>query len=210
MKHLYLVLHFLIIPFLSSTKATSKTDTAKTTQRKVFYFVEIEPVFPGGVSGFYQFINTNLQYPEVARLLGINGTVTVSFWIDKTGKVIDVSAQKSLGAGTEYEAAKVVSASPHWRPGIQNGHPVKVQYKVDVNFDKKKRKIAIKELKASSYGFVFNIKGKLYTLDETETQLGEEFKQAKIESTELFYNPDNDQKFVMPEKKEVYLINIKS
>jgi TonB family protein len=206
MKHLYLIFSLLTISFLSNAQGNPTPDTAK---RKVFTAVEVEPAFPGGVNMFYQYINTHVQYPGVALLLGVNGKVTVSFWVDKSGRVVDVNAQKSLGSGCEYEAAKVVSSSPRWRPGIQNGRPVRVQYTVDVSFTKPKRKIAIKELKDSPYGFVFNINNTLYTIDEAEAQLGETFKQDKIESTELFYNPDNDQKFVMSGKKEIYLVKLK-
>ncbi|HTE00737.1 MAG TPA: TonB family protein [Mucilaginibacter sp.] len=207
MKHLYLILFLLITPFLSNAQTNSTPDTAK---RKVFTSVEVEPAFPGGINQFYQYINTHVQYPDVALLLGVNGKVTVSFWVDKSGRVVDVKAQKSLGSGCEYEAAKVVSSSPRWRPGIQNGRPVRVQYTVEVSFTKTKRKIAIKELKDSAYGFVFNINNTLYTIDEAEAQLGETFKQAEIESTELFYNPDNDRKFIIAGKKEIYLIKLKS
>jgi protein TonB len=207
MKYLYLILTFSLLAFSS---ASAQTDAAKDDDPPVFTAVEVEAAFPGGTNMFYQYINTNVQYPELARLLGINGKVTVSFWVDKTGKVTDVNAQKSLGAGCEYEAAKVVSASPRWRPGIQNGRTVKAQYTVEVNFNKPKRKIVFKELKDSAYGFVFKIDSTLYTTDEAEARLGETFKQSEIESTEVFYNPDNDQKFIMAGKKEVYLIKMKS
>jgi periplasmic protein TonB len=210
MKPLFLLISLSIIPFLSKAQSAAATDSVKTAPRKIFTAVEIEPAPPGGVTTFLQYIKTNLQYPEVAKLLGINGKVIVSFWIDKTGKVVDVSAGQSLGAGCEYEAKKVVSNSVRWRPGIQNGHPVKVSFKVEVNFDKTKRKVAFKELKDADYGFVFNIKGTLCTLDEAQTKLGDTFRQDKIEGTEVFYNPDNEAKFSITGKKEVYLVKIKS
>ncbi|MGN6638913.1 MAG: energy transducer TonB [Mucilaginibacter sp.] len=134
----------------------------------------------------------------------------VNYTVDKTGKLVDINAQKSLGAGCEYEAVKVISMSPKWTPGLQNGHPVKVHYSAEVNFTKTKRRITFKELKESSYGFVFQLGDSLYTIDEAEAQLGDSFKQNKLEGTELFYNPDNIQKFNIPDKKEVYLLKIKS
>lgn len=172
--------------------------------------IEQEPAFPGGIQGFYMFINHNLHYPEVAELLGITGKVIVNFTVDKTGRLVDITPQKSLGAGCEYEASKVVSMCPKWRPGLQNGHPVKVHYSAEVNFTKTKKRITFKELKESSYGFVFQLRDSLYTIDEAQAQLGDSFKQNKLEGSELFYNPDNIQKFNIPDKKEVYLLKIRS
>jgi protein TonB len=210
MKYLSLLFSLLIIPFLLNAQPASTADTGKRIPRRVFTAVEVEPSFPGGVAAFLQYINTNLHYPEAAKLLGINGKVNVSFWVDKTGAVVDVNARQSLGAGCEYEAKKVVSNSPRWRPGIQNGRTVKVSYTVDVTFDKTKKKVAFKELKDSDYGFVFSIDGTLYTVDEAQTKLGDTFRQSKIESAEVFYNLDSDPKFTITGKKEVYLVKIKS
>jgi hypothetical protein len=50
----------------------------------------------------------------------------------------------------------------------------------------------------------------LLTIDEAQVQLGKSFRQDKIESAEVFYNADNDEKFFMPGKKEVYVVRIKS
>jgi hypothetical protein len=89
-------------------------------------------------------------------------------------------------------------------------HPVKVHFKVPVNFDQVKNRVKMQELKDSDYGFVFSIKDKLYTIDEAQEQLGKSFRQDKIGSAEVFYNQDNDEKFAAPGKKEVYLVKIKS
>jgi protein TonB len=210
MKYLFLLFALSIIPFLSYAQSTPATDTAKKAPRKIFIAIEQEPGFPGGINNFYQFINSNLHYPEAAKLLGINGKVIVDFTVDKSGNVVDVSAAHSLGAGCEYEAKKVVASSPQWHPGIQMSHPVKVHFKVPVSFDQVKKKIAMKDLAGSDYGFVFSINDKLYTIDEAQEQLGKTFRQEKIESAELFYNPDSDPKFAITGKKEVYLVKIKS
>ncbi|HEX3384313.1 MAG TPA: energy transducer TonB [Mucilaginibacter sp.] len=210
MKFLNLLLPLVLLPVLSNAQSAPATDTAKKAQRKVIVYIEQEPEFPGGINSFYQYINSNLHYPDVAKLLGINGKVIVDFWVDKTGCIIDVSAPNSLGAGCEYEAKKVVASSPLWHPGIQMSHPVKVHFKVPVNFDQVKNRVKMQELKDSDYGFVFSIKDKLYTIDEAQEQLGKSFRQDKIGSAEVFYNQDNDEKFAAPGKKEVYLVKIKS
>ncbi len=208
MKFLNLLSFLFILPCLS--KAQTAADTAKLPRKYVFTSVEMEPEFPGGVNTFYRYINTNVKYPEVARLLGINGKVFVSFWVDKSGRVVDVETQPGIGAGCEYEAKKVVSNCPRWRPGIQNGRPVRVQFNAHVDFNLEKKRVSFKELKDSHYGFVFNIDGTLCTLDEAQAKLGDTFRQSKIETAEVFYNPDGNTKFDVPDKKEVYVVKIKS
>ncbi len=99
MKYLSLLFTLLTITFLSNAQPLPTKDTSGTAPRRVFTAVEVEPSFPGGVNVFLQYISTNLHYPEAAKLLGINGKVNVSFWIDKTGAVVDVNARQSLGGG---------------------------------------------------------------------------------------------------------------
>lgn len=132
------------------------------------------------------------------------------FWVDKSGKIVDVEAQPSIGAGCEYEAKKVVSNSTGWKPGIHNNRPVRVQFTAHVDFNLEKKRISFKELKDSHYGFVFNINDSLYTLDEAQAKLGDAFRQSKIETAQVFYNPNGDAKFDVPDKKEVYVVKIKS
>ena len=79
-----------------------------------------------------------------------------------------------------------------------------------VGIAKKKEKTYMQDLRKSNYGFVFNIKGNLYTIDEAEKIIGKGFMPDQIESAEPFYNYDKVGKFEMPDKKEVYLIIIKS
>jgi hypothetical protein len=56
---------------------------------------------------------------------------------------------------------------------------------------------------------LFNVKGKLYTINEAESIIGKSFKPDKIQLAEPFYNHNKIQKFVMPDKKETYLLIFK-
>lgn len=50
-------------------------------------FIINGPDFPGGLSGFDEFIKKNIQYPEEAFQAGEEGQVTVEFTIDVNGYV---------------------------------------------------------------------------------------------------------------------------
>jgi protein TonB len=104
---------------------------------------------------------------------------------------------------------KVLQESKPWMPGVQNGRAVRVQYFVPINFSVEKGKVKMKDLRASDYGFVFNIKDRLYTLDEAQEIIGGSFQSDRVKIAEPFYNTENNPKFVIPDKKEVYVVKMK-
>jgi hypothetical protein len=69
-------------------------------------------------------------------------------------------------------------------------------------------KVYMENLAASDYGFVFSIKGKLYSVDDAEDILGKSFRPEKIEVVQPFDN-NKDQKLGVQHKKQVYLLVIK-
>jgi len=210
MKPKTLIALFICMAFAAGLQAQ---DTAKT-QSRVFTAVEQEPAFPGGIQQFFKYISSNLKYPRVASILGLTGKVYLTFAVDKDGSVTDVRPVKCLGAGCESEAVRVVSMSPKWSPGVQKGKTVRVQYTMPISFDFKTESgdnvlpenTAMKKLRKAEYGFAFFIKGKTYTLDEAEKILGKSFNPATIEAVENFDDP----KFVVPDKKETYLVVMKN
>ncbi|MBK9224263.1 MAG: energy transducer TonB [Flavobacterium sp.] len=85
--------------------------------------VTVEPSFPGGNDGFYQFIGVNFKQPEVPQLIG---KVFVSFIVEKDGTLTDIRVIKDVGFGAGAEAERVMRLSPRWRPGVKEGKPVRV------------------------------------------------------------------------------------
>jgi protein TonB len=213
MKLFYILLGALLVTQTSRAQVTvTKDSTTKTGDKTIFTSVERAPEFPGGITGFYSYISKNLQYPVVARLIGITGKVNVQFILDENGKITNATPKNCIGTGCEAEAARVLELCPAWKPGIQNGKAVRVMYTMPITFDLggKKEKTQIKTLRKSDYGFVFSIKDTLYTIDEAEKILGKEFDPDQVATADVFYNYNKLQKFEMPDKKEVYLIIFKS
>jgi protein TonB len=210
MKPYYLLLIPFFIAQSSFAQSNQKTDTTQLGNKRGFRAVEVLPEFPGGIQAFGKYLSKNVKYPEVARLIGINGKVRLSFVVERDGRVTDVTPMNCIGAGCEAEAVTVLQNSPQWSPGVQDGKAVRVQYTVPIDFSITKGNVNMKQLKKSDYGFVFDIKGTRYTIDEAEKILGKEFPSDQIEIADPFYNSDNIEKFKMPNKKEVYLLKMKS
>lgn len=99
-----------------------------------FASTENPPTFPGGDAALMEWINKNIQYPKAAKNRGEKGRVTVSFVIDKTGKVINGKVERGVSAELDAEALRVVSIMPNWTPGKQNGKTVKVRYMLPITF----------------------------------------------------------------------------
>jgi protein TonB len=210
MKPYYFLLAALFVSRVSYAQVSVIEDTTKKTDpKKVFTSVQVVPEYPGGIQAFGKYITSNLKYPYVARLLGINGRVIVSFVVDQDGKLIDVTPLNCVGAGCEAEAVRVIQESKPWKPGIQDSKPVRVQFSVPISFSMAKGMIPLKQLEASDYGFVFDIKDTLYTINEVKQLIGNAFMSDQVKIVEPYYNSDNNDRFKMPEKKGVYLVKMK-
>ena len=101
---------------------------------EVFTIVEQQPVYPGGMRAFYQFVQKKLKYPSQARRMGIEGRVFVQFVVDKKGNITEVVAVRGIGAGCDAEAERVIKSSPKWKAGKQRGKAVKVRMILPITF----------------------------------------------------------------------------
>ena len=104
------------------------------TVDKPYDYVEEMPEFVGGQAAMMAYINRNIRYPAAALEGGIQGKVYVRFVVDKTGKITQVEVQRSVHSLLDKEAVRVIQSMPDWKPGRQNGAPVKVYFSVPVNF----------------------------------------------------------------------------
>lgn len=106
----------------------------------IFFVVEVQPEFPGGLDSMYAFIQKNLIYPEKAKAEGIEGRVFITFTIEKDGSVSNVKILRGIGGGCDEAAKEVVEKMPKWKPGTQRGKPVRVQFNLPIKFELEKDK----------------------------------------------------------------------
>ena len=100
----------------------------------VYTLVDREPEFPGGTMGLLEFMRTTIKYPAEARKDTIQGRVLVSFIVNKDGSIVKPEVVKSAHPLLDEEALRMVNEMPAWKPGEQNGVPVRVKYTIPVNF----------------------------------------------------------------------------
>lgn len=107
---------------------------AEIVEEVIFTVVEENPGFPGGEEERMRYLQQNLKYPQMARESGIQGTVYVTFVVEKDGSITDVRILRGIGGGCDEEAARVVKTMPRWNPGKQRGQAVRVQFNLPIRF----------------------------------------------------------------------------
>jgi antitoxin component YwqK of YwqJK toxin-antitoxin module len=106
--------------------------------KDVFSEVEQQPEFPGGLEEFGRFLFKNLKMPEADKDKGTSGKVIIQFVVEKDGSLTDIQAKSGPSETVIKEAIRVIQLSPKWKPGNQNGNPVRVRYTVPINFENSK------------------------------------------------------------------------
>ena len=107
---------------------------AEAEEAEIFTVVEDAPGYPGGEEARMKFLRDNIKYPQMAKESGIQGTVYVTFVVERDGSVTDVRVLRGIGGGCDDEAIRVVKLMPRWNPGKQRGKAVRVQFNVPIKF----------------------------------------------------------------------------
>lgn len=104
--------------------AVEYTGKSETT----YYAVESPPRFRNGdIKLFKDYVESKME-----ALQTNSGKMTLSFIVDKNGKVKDAFVIKGLDAKTDSLVKEIVLQSPQWKPGRQGEQAVNVQLAVDV------------------------------------------------------------------------------
>lgn len=101
---------------------------------KETYEIQVMPQPFGGEAAWAKFLQKNLHYPPPAIDAHAQGKVFLSFIIEKDGHITDVVVERGVGYGLDEEAVRVLKLAPAWKPGIQNGHPVRVKFTMPISF----------------------------------------------------------------------------
>jgi len=96
--------------------------------------VQIMPEPVGGDKAWNKFLNKNLRFPAPAQEEGASGRVLLSFIIEKDGSLSDINVIRPAGHGFDEEALRVLKLAKAWKPGIQNGQPVRVRFVIPISF----------------------------------------------------------------------------
>ena len=94
-----------------------------------FVVVEQMPQLMGGLKNLQE----KVRYPQEARRMGIEGRVTVQFIVNEKGEPTNLRVIRGIGGGCDEEALRLVKQA-RFKPGMQRGVPVRVQYSLPIVF----------------------------------------------------------------------------
>lgn len=113
-------------------KAEEKVDFGN----EIYVKVEQEPQFRGrSWTSFHYWVHSQVTYPKAAIKNNIQGTVTVTFVIEKDGTVSNIEVVSSPNTLLSDEAVRVVKlSSTLWTPGKQRNTPVRSRMETPIEF----------------------------------------------------------------------------
>ena len=118
------VLLVLFIVFSCGVFAQQRDD------KGVYLTAEKMPAIKGGMAS----IGKKVQYPRIAREMGIQGVVYVGFIVDPEGKVIEPKILKSVAKPLDEEALRVITKEVKFTPGYYQGKAVPVRMVLPIRF----------------------------------------------------------------------------
>lgn len=125
---------------LSTTVSFKVSSYELLSQKKVadnspiYEKADIMPSFPGGEAAIEKYLSENIKYPKIARENGVEGSVIVSFIVERDGTLSNIRTERSVDPLLDKEANRVILSMPRWKPGKKNGNEVRVRYKLPVTF----------------------------------------------------------------------------
>jgi len=112
--------------------ASQFTIAQEQKKEEVFkwYQVQEKAQFPGGAAAFDQYIIDNMKIPDKAYRKAKNGTILVSFIVEKDGSITNVriTSKKAIGYGCEKAAINVIKKMPPWTPAMQQDAPCRMAF----------------------------------------------------------------------------------
>lgn len=88
----------------------------------------------GGRVAYKQYLETNLQYPQLALQNEVEGRVTIQFTIETSGELSSFRILKGIGYGCDEEVIRLIQQGPRWAPTKRDTMPLRDKVKVRVRF----------------------------------------------------------------------------
>lgn len=143
----------IVLILLTNQLGAQELPTVDTT---IFKVASEMPRFPGceqldttmaakmecSQASLLNFMYSNIQYPLEARQEGIEGTVVISFVVEKDGFISNPNVMKDIGGGCGQEALRVAlamnsamaDAGLRWIPAKKDGQSIRMQYNLPIRF----------------------------------------------------------------------------
>lgn len=114
-----------------------RPDEAPAPDEEIIIVPDVSPSFPGGEKAMYEYLHREVKYTELAKSSGIEGTIYVTFVVERDGSITGIRLLRGIGGGLDELVLKSIANMPSWKPGWSNGKLVRVQYNIPIKFELK-------------------------------------------------------------------------
>lgn len=91
--------------------------------------------YKDGFAALFNFITTNLVYPQTARDAKKEGTVYLGFMVELDGTISDITVKRGIGYDCDEAAIELLKkTSGNWKPALSSGKPVRSPYTLPIKF----------------------------------------------------------------------------
>ncbi len=127
----YTIIFVFIFSFIN---ANAQTEVVDTTDQEIYTYTEVQPVYPGGDEARLNYLAKNITYPEDAKESGVQGTVYVTYVVEKDGSITNVKVLRGVSPSLDEVAVNAIKGMPNWKPGFQKGKAVRAQFNMPIRF----------------------------------------------------------------------------
>lgn len=103
------------------------------TSLKIYTKVDEPAKCIEGIEKLYMSIQNKLDYPSVAKIQGIEGTVLICFVVEQDGNISNLHVKKGIGGGCDEEAIQITE-NLKWSPAIYKNKHVRYKMTLPIEF----------------------------------------------------------------------------
>lgn len=129
MKNIIIIV---LTTLLSLSSFSQSQDSIVDSDTTVNVHVDSMPEFPGGYAKLGVYLFNNIKLNDCYFENGVRGKLYFEFVIEKNGKVSNAKIIKGKSCMDE-DIIKTIENMPKWKPGKQDGKPVRVKFSFPVN-----------------------------------------------------------------------------
>lgn len=111
-------------------KETAKFDTSFV----IYERADSSPDYYKGEEALNEYILSNLEYPDLAKRQGLQGTVIISFIVEPNGTLSNLLVEKEFNHLCTNEALRLLRDTK-WKPGTKDGKQVRYKTKYPIVFN---------------------------------------------------------------------------
>lgn len=109
-------------------------DLVEIDLEEIEMITDIDASFIGGAPEMKKFIVDKIEYPAVCLEANIEGTVYVTFVVEKDGSISNIEIARGVDEYLDREAKRVVREFPNWIPGEKGAKKVRSRVSLPISF----------------------------------------------------------------------------